>query len=146
MWKAESGLCHYECNFSTEITANYRLWEYMVSDVSFRKLNPKICNRSSDWATVRRWALSLLFPLFQIGGDCADVPWASSSFPLRDVVLKLLQFEASTNVADSKGCFPLHLAAWKGDVEIVRILIRHGPSHCRVNEQVGGLRETHPAS
>ncbi|KPP69777.1 hypothetical protein Z043_111434 [Scleropages formosus] len=52
-----------------------------------------------------------------------------------DVVLKLLQFEASTNVADSKGCFPLHLAAWKGDVEIVRILIHHGPSHCRVNEQ-----------
>ncbi|KAG5845963.1 hypothetical protein ANANG_G00144730 [Anguilla anguilla] len=53
----------------------------------------------------------------------------------RDVVLKLLQYEASTNVADSKGCFPLHLAAWKGDVEIVRILINHGPSHCRVNEQ-----------
>ncbi|XP_036373996.1 ankyrin repeat and sterile alpha motif domain-containing protein 1B-like isoform X3 [Megalops cyprinoides] len=53
----------------------------------------------------------------------------------RDVVLKLLQYEASTNVADSKGCFPLHLAAWKGDVEIVRILIHHGPSHCRVNEQ-----------
>uniref|UniRef100_A0A8B9JEB7 Ankyrin repeat and sterile alpha motif domain containing 1B n=1 Tax=Astyanax mexicanus TaxID=7994 RepID=A0A8B9JEB7_ASTMX len=53
----------------------------------------------------------------------------------RDVVLKLLQFEASTNMADSKGCFPLHLAAWRGDVDIVRILIHHGPSHCRVNEQ-----------
>nr|XP_046234560.1 ankyrin repeat and sterile alpha motif domain-containing protein 1B isoform X2 [Scatophagus argus] len=53
----------------------------------------------------------------------------------REVVLKLLQFEASTNVADSKGCFPLHLAAWRGDVDIVRILIRHGPSHCRVNQQ-----------
>ncbi|XP_066561724.1 ankyrin repeat and sterile alpha motif domain-containing protein 1B isoform X3 [Amia ocellicauda] len=53
----------------------------------------------------------------------------------RDVVLKLLQYEASTNVADNKGCFPLHLAAWKGDVEIVKILIHHGPSHCRVNEQ-----------
>uniref|UniRef100_A0A7N9AZ86 Ankyrin repeat and sterile alpha motif domain containing 1B n=1 Tax=Mastacembelus armatus TaxID=205130 RepID=A0A7N9AZ86_9TELE len=53
----------------------------------------------------------------------------------RDVVLKLLQFEASTNVADSKGCFPLHLAAWRGDVDIVRILIHHGPSHCRVNQQ-----------
>uniref|UniRef100_A0A665W868 Ankyrin repeat and sterile alpha motif domain containing 1B n=1 Tax=Echeneis naucrates TaxID=173247 RepID=A0A665W868_ECHNA len=53
----------------------------------------------------------------------------------RDVVLKLLQFEASTNVADSKGCFPLHLAAWRGDVEIVRILVHHGPSHCRVNQQ-----------
>lgn len=55
---------------------------------------------------------------------------------LREVVLKLLQFEASTNVADSKGCFPLHLAAWRGDVDIVRILIHHGPSLCRVNQQV----------
>ncbi|KAI1888112.1 hypothetical protein AGOR_G00181690 [Albula goreensis] len=72
--------------------------------------------------------------------NCAD---SSGYTPLhhaslnghRDVVLKLLQYEASTNVADSKGCFPLHLAAWKGDVEIVRILIHHGPSHCRVNEQ-----------
>ncbi|XP_026775439.1 ankyrin repeat and sterile alpha motif domain-containing protein 1B isoform X4 [Pangasianodon hypophthalmus] len=54
---------------------------------------------------------------------------------LRDVVLKLLQFEASTNVPDNKGCFPLHLAAWRGDVDIVRILMHHGPSHCRVNEQ-----------
>ncbi|XP_061571017.1 ankyrin repeat and sterile alpha motif domain-containing protein 1B [Cololabis saira] len=53
----------------------------------------------------------------------------------RDVVLKLLQFEASTSVADSKGCFPLHLAAWRGDVDIVRILIHHGPTHCRVNQQ-----------
>ncbi|XP_059181734.1 ankyrin repeat and sterile alpha motif domain-containing protein 1B-like [Centropristis striata] len=53
----------------------------------------------------------------------------------REVVLKLLQFEASTNIADSKGCFPLHLAAWRGDVDIVRILIHHGPSHCRVNQQ-----------
>uniref|UniRef100_A0A8C6UG00 Ankyrin repeat and sterile alpha motif domain containing 1B n=1 Tax=Neogobius melanostomus TaxID=47308 RepID=A0A8C6UG00_9GOBI len=54
---------------------------------------------------------------------------------LLEVVLRLLQFEASTNVADSKGCFPLHLAAWRGDVDIVRILLHHGPSHCRVNQQ-----------
>uniref|UniRef100_G1KMW6 Uncharacterized protein n=1 Tax=Anolis carolinensis TaxID=28377 RepID=G1KMW6_ANOCA len=52
-----------------------------------------------------------------------------------DVVIKLLQYEASTNVADNKGYFPIHLAAWKGDVEIVKILIHHGPSHSRVNEQ-----------
>ncbi|KAM9391205.1 ankyrin repeat and sterile alpha motif domain-containing protein 1B-like, partial [Salvelinus alpinus] len=72
--------------------------------------------------------------------NCAD---SSGYTPLhhaslnghRDVVLKLLQFEASTNVADSKGCFPLHLAAWRGDVDIVRILVHHGPSHCRVNQQ-----------
>uniref|UniRef100_A0A8D2LB02 Ankyrin repeat and sterile alpha motif domain containing 1B n=1 Tax=Varanus komodoensis TaxID=61221 RepID=A0A8D2LB02_VARKO len=54
----------------------------------------------------------------------------------KDVVIKLLQYEASTNVADNKGYFPIHLAAWKGDVEIVKILIHHGPSHSRVNEQV----------
>ncbi|XP_073940288.1 ankyrin repeat and sterile alpha motif domain-containing protein 1B isoform X8 [Castor canadensis] len=52
-----------------------------------------------------------------------------------DIILKLLQYEASTNVADNKGYFPIHLAAWKGDVEIVKILIHHGPSHSRVNEQ-----------
>ncbi|KAJ7422802.1 hypothetical protein BTVI_12561 [Pitangus sulphuratus] len=53
----------------------------------------------------------------------------------RDIVLKLLQYEASTNVADNKGYFPIHLAAWRGDVDIVKILIHHGPSHSRVNEQ-----------
>ncbi|XP_057613543.1 ankyrin repeat and sterile alpha motif domain-containing protein 1B isoform X2 [Chionomys nivalis] len=53
----------------------------------------------------------------------------------KDIVLKLLQYEASTNVADNKGYFPIHLAAWRGDVEIVKLLIHHGPSHSRVNEQ-----------
>ncbi|XP_061662987.1 ankyrin repeat and sterile alpha motif domain-containing protein 1B isoform X2 [Syngnathoides biaculeatus] len=53
----------------------------------------------------------------------------------REVVLKLLQSEASANAADSKGCVPLHLAAWRGDVDIVRILVRHGPSRCQVNQQ-----------
>lgn len=58
----------------------------------------------------------------------------------RDVVEVLLRNDALTNVADSKGCYPLHLAAWKGDAQIVRLLIHQGPSHTRVNEQVG--RET----
>ena len=49
----------------------------------------------------------------------------------------LLRNDALTNVADSKGCYPLHLAAWKGDAQIVRLLIHQGPSHTRVNEQVG---------
>ncbi|XP_029453236.1 ankyrin repeat and sterile alpha motif domain-containing protein 1B [Rhinatrema bivittatum] len=53
----------------------------------------------------------------------------------KNVVLKLLQYEASANVADHKGCFPLHLAAWRGDADIVKILIYQGPSHSRVNEQ-----------
>lgn len=61
---------------------------------------------------------------------------SSFSIFFRDVVIKLLLYEASTNVADNKGYFPIHLAAWKGDVEIVKILIHHGPSHSRVNEQV----------
>lgn len=62
----------------------------------------------------------------------------------RDVVLKLLQFEASTSLADSKGCFPLHLAAWRGDVDIVRILLQHGSSHCRVNQQVNAAIDRCP--
>uniref|UniRef100_M3XVW2 Ankyrin repeat and sterile alpha motif domain containing 1A n=1 Tax=Mustela putorius furo TaxID=9669 RepID=M3XVW2_MUSPF len=53
----------------------------------------------------------------------------------RDVVEVLLRNDALTNVADSKGCYPLHLAAWKGDAQIVRLLIHQGPSHTRVNEQ-----------
>uniref|UniRef100_A0A673ZAY5 Ankyrin repeat and sterile alpha motif domain containing 1B n=1 Tax=Salmo trutta TaxID=8032 RepID=A0A673ZAY5_SALTR len=83
--------------------------------------------------------------------NCAD---SSGYTPLhhaslnghRDVVLKLLQFEASTNVADSKGCFPLHLAAWRGDVDIVRILVHHGPSHCRVNQQTENGSALHEAA
>lgn len=58
--------------------------------------------------------------------------------PSRDVVEVLLRNDALTNVADSKGCYPLHLAAWKGDAQIVRLLIHQGPSHTKVNEQVGG--------
>ena len=58
----------------------------------------------------------------------------------RDVVEVLLRNDALTNVADSKGCYPLHLAAWKGDAQIVRLLIQQGPSHTRVNEQVGRVR------
>ncbi|PKK21100.1 ankyrin repeat and sterile alpha motif domain-containing protein 1B [Columba livia] len=67
-----------------------------------------------------------------LGSGSGAIPLSSL---LRDIVLKLLQYEASTNVADNKGYFPIHLAAWRGDVDIVKILIRHGPSHSRVNEQ-----------
>ncbi|XP_063111468.1 ankyrin repeat and sterile alpha motif domain-containing protein 1B isoform X20 [Cavia porcellus] len=64
----------------------------------------------------------------------------------KDIVLKLLQYEASTNVADNKGYFPIHLAAWKGDVEIVKILIHQGPSHSRVNEQTEKGSALHEAA
>uniref|UniRef100_A0A3Q3ADR0 Ankyrin repeat and sterile alpha motif domain containing 1A n=1 Tax=Kryptolebias marmoratus TaxID=37003 RepID=A0A3Q3ADR0_KRYMA len=52
-----------------------------------------------------------------------------------DVVEALLRNEALTNIADNKGCYPLHLAAWKGDEHIVRLLIHQGPSHPKLNEQ-----------
>lgn len=58
------------------------------------------------------------------------------SFSCRDVVEVLLRNDALTNVADCKGCYPLHLAAWKGDADIVKLLIHQGPSHTKVNEQV----------
>lgn len=54
-----------------------------------------------------------------------------------EVVEALLRNEASTNMADNKGCYPLHLAAWKGDEHIVKLLIHQGPSHPKLNEQVG---------
>ncbi|XP_053459207.1 ankyrin repeat and SAM domain-containing protein 1A isoform X4 [Nycticebus coucang] len=73
------------------------------------------------------------------GGSSGGGGLGSSSHPLssllRDVVEVLLRNDALTNVADSKGCYPLHLAAWKGDAQIVRLLIHQGPSHTRVNEQ-----------
>ncbi|XP_069489589.1 ankyrin repeat and SAM domain-containing protein 1A isoform X3 [Ambystoma mexicanum] len=53
----------------------------------------------------------------------------------RDVVEALLRNDAVTNVGDCKGCYPLHLAAWKGDAHIVKLLIHQGPSHTKVNEQ-----------
>lgn len=58
------------------------------------------------------------------------------AFSCRDVVEVLLRNDALTNVADCKGCYPLHLAAWKGDADIVKLLIHQGPSHTKVNEQV----------
>lgn len=102
------------------ITLNY----LPTSSLSLNFLNNKIC-------VAQHIFFSVVYFLF--------------FFSLRDIVLKLLQYEASTNVADNKGYFPIHLAAWKGDVEIVKILIHHGPSHSRVNEQVTGQMFAHTA-
>lgn len=49
------------------------------------------------------------------------------------MVKLLLQYEASTNVVDAKGSSPLHLAAWAGDAEIVRLILSQGPSVPKVN-------------
>lgn len=61
---------------------------------------------------------------------------SASLFTLSDIVEALLRNEALTNIADNKGCYPLHLAAWKGDEHIVKLLIHQGPSHPKLNEQV----------
>jgi ankyrin repeat protein len=45
----------------------------------------------------------------------------------------LLEHEASPNLTDDKGCSPLHLAAWTGNVHIVKLLICHGPSVTLIN-------------
>lgn len=50
----------------------------------------------------------------------------------REIVKLLLEHEASTNIVDVKGSSPLHLAAWTGNVDIVRLLLG-GPSVCNVN-------------
>lgn len=54
-------------------------------------------------------------------------------FVRRDVVEMLLSHEASCNVVDDKGSSPLHLAAWKGDEQVVSLLLTHGPSVPNVN-------------
>jgi len=38
-------------------------------------------------------------------------------------------------IPDSSGSCPLHLAAWKGDIEIVSSLVQQGPSRANVNHQ-----------
>jgi len=54
----------------------------------------------------------------------------------REVVELLLRMQASANIPDLRGCFPLHLAAWRGNAEICQILLCQGPSVAKVNAQV----------
>lgn len=54
----------------------------------------------------------------------------------RKIVELLLTNEASANIVDVKGSSPLHLAAWSGNVDIVRMLLCHGPSIPNVNLMV----------
>ena len=51
----------------------------------------------------------------------------------REVVKLLLQHEASKNIVDAKGSSPLHLAAWSGNSDIVRLILTQGPSIPNVN-------------
>ena len=32
------------------------------------------------------------------------------------------------------GSYPLHLASWKGDMEVVKLLVQQGPSRANVNQ------------
>ena len=43
-----------------------------------------------------------------------------------EIVVLLLEHEASPNIVDSKGSSPLHLAAWAGHSDIVRLLLTTG--------------------
>lgn len=47
----------------------------------------------------------------------------------------MLKCGASTKISDNSGSPPLHLAAWKGDLESVKMLVTQGPSYANVNQQ-----------
>lgn len=57
----------------------------------------------------------------------------------RNIVELLLSHEASTNIVDLQGSSPLHLAAWSGNEDIVRLLLTHGPSVPNVNLTVKNI-------
>lgn len=48
----------------------------------------------------------------------------------------LLEHEASPNIVDSKGSSPLHLAAWAGHADIVRLLLTSGVRVTQINLKV----------
>ena len=50
-------------------------------------------------------------------------------------MLLLLRCGASTSITDNSGSAPLHLAAWKGDLPVVKMLVTQGPSYANVNQQ-----------
>ena len=72
-----------------------------------------------------------------------DSSSASSLFPLHDAVRisnvdecrRLIGTGSDINALDNKRRTPLHLAAWKGNPDIVRLLIQ---AKCKVNEKALG--------
>lgn len=48
----------------------------------------------------------------------------------------LLENEASPSIVDSKGSSPLHLAAWAGHGDIVRLLLTSGVRAIQINLKV----------
>ena len=57
----------------------------------------------------------------------------------RGAVEILLRENANVNVVDSRGCNPLHLAAWKGNLDICKTLLTNPHSQIQVNLQVRKL-------
>ena len=53
-----------------------------------------------------------------------------------EIVALLLEHEASPNITDSKGSSPLHLAAWAGHADIVRVLLTAGVRVTQINLKV----------
>ena len=53
-----------------------------------------------------------------------------------EVVQALLAAKASVTEVDSKGCTPLHLAAWNGHAYICDVLLQHAADKAIVNAQV----------
>jgi len=51
----------------------------------------------------------------------------------REIVVLLLEHEASPNIVDSKGSTPLHLASWAGHADIVRLILTHGVRVTQIN-------------
>lgn len=54
----------------------------------------------------------------------------------REIVVLLLEHEASPNITDSKGSTPLHLASWAGHSDIVRLLLTTGVRVVQINQRV----------
>lgn len=84
----------------------------------------------------KKYSISLIFrnaPLLNLNSKRVCKKLCSI---VREIVQLLLCNEASTNVVDHKGAAPLYYAAWRGNVEIVRLLLCHGPSIPNVNHMV----------
>jgi len=54
----------------------------------------------------------------------------------REIVVLLLEHEASPNIVDNKGSTPLHLAAWAGHTDIVRLILTQGVRVTQINLKV----------
>ena len=59
----------------------------------------------------------------------------------REIVRHLLSVDANPCITNDKGATPLHLAAFKGDSEIVAMLLAHNTPPVNVNHVVSLMFE-----